>query len=85
MIVLGLVLVTGVGLLLAWTPIDPRAPADDPRIPAVVAWMEDQGFFCAEDPDCLPDGARRYIAENEAEGIYTVEEMFKRTEELSDP
>lgn len=42
-------------------------------------------FFCSEDPDCLPDGARRYIAENEAEGIYTVGEMFKRTEELSDP
>lgn len=74
-------------LLLAACAQGPSLPpVDDPRIPAVVVWLEDRGAFCAEDhPNCLPDAARQFIAENEAEGIYTLPEMFERSESLSDP
>ena len=81
----GLAVAVIVGLLLAWTPGRPLPPTDDPRIPAVVAWMQDRGFICAEDPDCLFDGARHIIAESEDEGIYALDEIIERSQKRSNP
>lgn len=57
-------------------------PRDDPRISEVKAWLDDHSF-CAEDPDCHFDEARRIIAESEAEGLYTVPEILIRLARLS--
>jgi hypothetical protein len=58
---------------------------DDARIPVVVAWMDARGHLCVEDPGCLPESARYFIAEMEARGITTPQEMFARAVAISDP